>query len=97
MARDNSATGGSSNSGNTGRDRYRDNDDVRSPLEGDDRTGGNASTKSEARGNARENVGNHSRGTDADTRGADENDKTRQRPRTDQYDNDLARDNDRRR
>jgi hypothetical protein len=78
------------------RDRYRDNDDVRNPLEGDDRTGGNASTESEARGKARENVGNHSRGTDTDIRGADENDKTRQKPRADQYDTDLAKDNDRR-
>ena len=80
----------------TNRDRYRDNDDVRQPLEGDDRTAGNPSTKSEARGDARENVGNHSRGTDADVRGAEENDKTRNRPRADQYDTDLANDNDRR-
>ena len=94
MARDNSDTGSSSD---TGRDRYRDNDDVRAPLEGDDRTGGNPSTESEARGNARENAGNHARGTDADPHGAEENDKTRQRPRTDQYDTDLAKDNDRRR
>jgi len=75
----------------TSRDRHRDNDDVRAPLEGNDKTGGSADTKSEARGDARENVGNTSRGTDTDTRGADENDKTRQRPHRDQYDDDLDR------
>jgi len=76
---------------NAGRDRYRDNDDVRQPLESDAKTGGSADTKSEARGNARENIGNTSRGTDTDVRGADENDKTRQRPHRDQYDDDLER------
>jgi hypothetical protein len=73
------------------RDRYRDNDDVRAPLEDDEKTGGSADTKSEARGDARENIGNTSRGTDTDIRGSDENDKTRQRPHRDQYDDDLDR------
>jgi hypothetical protein len=71
------------------RDRYRDNDDVRQPLEGDDKTSGSADTKSEARGDARENIGNNARGTDTDVSGADENDKTRQRPRRDSFDDDL--------
>ena len=75
-----------------GRDRYRDNDDVRQPLEGNDRTGGTADTKSEARGDARENIGNTARGTDADVRGPEDNDKTRQRPPTkDEFDDDLER------
>jgi hypothetical protein len=73
------------------RDRYRDNDDVRQPLEGDDKTGGSADTKSEARGDARENIGNTARGTDADVRGAEGNDKTRERPERDSYDDDLER------
>ena len=48
------------------RDRYRDNDDVRDPLSADDRAGTRPDTRNEARGDARENVGNHSRGTAAD-------------------------------
>jgi hypothetical protein len=79
------------NTSGSSRDRYRDNDDVRQPLEGDDKTGGSADTKSEARGDARENPGNTARGTDADVRGAEGNDKTRQRPQRDQYDDDLER------
>ena len=75
----------------SGRDPYRDNDDVRQPLEGDDKTGGSADTKSEARGDARENIGNTARGTDTDVSGADGNDKTRQRPRRDSFDDDLDR------
>jgi hypothetical protein len=65
MAQDDSAE---TASGPTGRPRYRDNDDVRAPLEGDARTGANPDTKAEARGDARENVGNHSRGTAAEPR-----------------------------
>lgn len=61
------------------RDKYRDNDDVREPLEGDARTGGSADTKSEARGRARENVGNNARGTDANPTGPEGNDRTRRR------------------
>lgn len=37
-----------------GRDRYRDSDDVRRPLEGDDRGGEKPDTKSEAHGDAHE-------------------------------------------
>ena len=84
MDRDEKSSGAS-------RDRYRDNDDVRQPLEGDDKTGGSADTKSEARGDARENIGNTARGTDTDDHGAEGNDKTRQRPQRDHYDDDLER------
>lgn len=75
------------------RDRYRDNDDERNPLEGDARTGGSADTKSEARGSAREQVGNNARGTDTDERGPEANDKTRHRnDRPDEFDETLNRD-----
>ena len=84
-------------SNDTDRDHYRDNDDVRDPLEGDERTGGNPDTRSEARGDARENVGNNAQGTDVDERGPEWNDKTRHRPRPDSFDGDLGRDNERRR
>ena len=54
-----------SNTGTPNRDRYRDNDDVRDPVPADQRADADPDTKSEARGNARENVGNRSRGTAA--------------------------------
>jgi hypothetical protein len=72
------------------RDRYRDNDDVREPLEGDAKTGGSSDTRSEARGDARENIGNHSRNTAASETGEQANDKTRHRnDRADQFDTTL--------
>jgi hypothetical protein len=75
------------------RDKYRDNDDVRDPLEGDARTGGSADTKSEARGDARENIGNHSRNTAADPTGPEGNDKVRHREDApDEFDETLKRD-----
>ena len=61
------------------RDRYRDNDDVRDPIEGDQRNEAKPDTKSEARGDARENVGNHSRGTTAAPTGPEGNDNTAHR------------------
>ena len=73
----------------TGRDRYRDNDDARNPLEGDDRTGGSSDTKAEARGDARETVGNNARGTDTDVTGPAGNDKQRGSPQRDQFDDTL--------
>jgi hypothetical protein len=73
------------------RDKYRDNDDMRDPVE--DRSGTEPDTKSEARGDAREAVGNTARGTDPDPTGPEGNDRTRKRPRTDDYDRDLERDN----
>ena len=55
--RDTPASGERNTSG-SGRDRYRDDDDVRDPLAADERVGTSPDTKSEARGDARENVGN---------------------------------------
>jgi hypothetical protein len=61
---------------NTGRDPYRDNDDVRDKIDGAARNETQPDTKSEARGDARENVGNHSRNTAANpTEGG--NDRTK--------------------
>jgi len=77
---------------NTGdRSPYRDNDDVRAPLAADERQDVKSDSKFEARGNVRENVGNTARGTDADPKGPEGNDKTRRRPRRDQFDEDLGR------
>ncbi|GLC27022.1 hypothetical protein [Roseisolibacter agri] len=78
------------------RDRYRDNDDVRAPGGPDARDDVGSDSRAEARGDARENVGRHARGTDADPRGPEHNDRQRSRgDRHDQYDDDLARDNQR--
>jgi hypothetical protein len=73
------------------RDKYRDNDDVRDPLK--ERPGLDPDTKSEARGDARDAVGNTARDTDAAPTGPEGNDRTRHRPRDDDYDADLSRDN----
>ena len=69
------------------RDKYRDDDDVRDPVR--DRAGTDPDSRSEARGDARENVGNTARGTDADPSGPEGNDRTRDRPRPDEFDEDL--------
>jgi hypothetical protein len=74
------------------RSRYRDNDDERDPLAGDERVGVRPDSESEARGDARETVGNNARGTDASPIGPDGNDRTRNRPRRDDFDEDLRRD-----
>jgi hypothetical protein len=75
-------------SGPTGRDRYRDNDDVRAPVAPDQRTDPHPDSKAEARGDARENVGNHARGTAAEpTEGG--NDRTANAPRKDEFSDDL--------
>jgi hypothetical protein len=71
------------------RDKYRDNDDVRAPLR--DRAETNPDTKSEARGDAREAVGNTARDTAADPAGPEGNDRTRNRPDRDEFDPDLER------
>ena len=71
------------------RDPYRDNDDMRNPLTGDERTGAEPDSRSEARGDARETVGNNARGTDAEPYGPEGNDKTRDRPLPDAFDEDL--------
>lgn len=73
----------------TNRDRYRDDDDVRDPLSSDERSGVHPDTKSEARGKAREAIGNTARDTDTDPTGPEGNDKTRGRPRRDEFDEDL--------
>jgi hypothetical protein len=59
----------------TDREKYRDNDDVRDPVR--DRNETNPDTKTEARGDARENVGNNARGTDTDPTGPEGNDRTK--------------------
>ena len=77
-----------------GRDRYRDNDDERGVLAGADRSEVHPDSKSEARGSARENVGNNARGTDAHPTGPSGNDKTKSRSDLpDEFDDDLKRDN----
>jgi hypothetical protein len=73
----------------TSRDKYRDNDDMRDPLFGRERMGSKPDSRGEARGDARETVGNNARGTDTDPVGPEGNDKTRQRPVPDSFDADL--------
>jgi hypothetical protein len=81
------------NTSGSDREKYRDNDDVRAPLSSDDRVG-KADTRMEARGDARENVGNHARGTDANPTGPSGNDRQKSRSDLpDEFDDDLARDN----
>jgi hypothetical protein len=50
------ASGSDTNAGS--RDKYRDGDDMRDPLPPDQRVGTKSDSKSEARGDARENIGN---------------------------------------
>jgi hypothetical protein len=73
------------------RDKYRDNDDMRAPLE--DRSGTKPDTKAEARGDAREAIGNTARDTDASPSGPEGNDRNANRPRPDSFDADLDEDN----
>ena len=73
----------------TNRDKHRDGDDVRAPLVGADRAGTSPDTRNEARGAARETVGNNARGTDANPTGPEGNDRTRNRPKRDAHDIDL--------
>lgn len=75
------------------RDKYRDNDDVRAPTPPELRNESKPDTKFEARGDARENVGNTARGTAADPIGPVGNDRQRGRPHADEFDGDLAADN----
>jgi hypothetical protein len=51
------------------RDKYRDNDDVRDVISSEDRGGTKPDTKSEARGDAREAIGNNARNTAANPTG----------------------------
>jgi hypothetical protein len=74
------------------RSAYRDNDDRRDRLSGDERSDVGPDSKSEARGDAREQVGDNSRGTDrSPVSGPEGNDKTRNRPTRDEFDEDLGR------
>ena len=75
------------------RDKYRDNDDARDPLPPEQRNAVKSDSRFEARGDARENVGRHARGTDADPTDASGNDRNADRPRRDQFDEDLENDN----
>ena len=70
---------GNDTAGKSERDKYRDNDDMRNPLSADERAGTDPDTKNEARGDARENIGNTARGTVAAPTGPEGNDKTRQK------------------
>ena len=88
MPRDDQSTGETS----TNRDRYRDNDDVRDPVAPEDRNAPRTDNKFEARGDARENAGNHARNSAADPTGPEGNDDTKNRPRHDGFDDDLERD-----
>lgn len=83
-----------SDQSNSGRDRYRDNDDARAPLGAQDRNDTKADSRFEARGDARENVGNNARGTDAHPTGPSGNDRQKSRgDLPDDFDADLERDN----
>jgi hypothetical protein len=64
----------------TNRNKYRDNDDTRDPVPTEERVESKPDTKSEARGDAREAIGNTARDTDAHPTGPEGNDRTR-RPR----------------
>lgn len=82
------------NTSGSGRDTYRDNDDARGVAGPDQRDSVKGDSRFEARGDARENVGDNARGTDAHPTGPGGNDNTRHRSDTrDEYDADLARDN----
>ena len=65
------------NSKPANRDKYRDNDDMRDPLTGNDRSGTKPDSRNEARGKARENVGNTARDTRAHPTGPEGNDRTK--------------------
>jgi hypothetical protein len=89
MRSDDQAAGDLQDGGN--RSRYRDNDDQRAPLEGDSRLGVSPDSGAEAKGDAREAVGNNARATDASPTGPEGNDKTRRKPKPDEFDEDLHR------
>jgi hypothetical protein len=88
------------NDGQSGSDdtrpRYRDNDDQRDYLSGDDRNETKPESRNEARGKARETVGDNARGTDANPTGPEGNDRTKLRPQSDEFDADLSEDSERR-
>ena len=82
------------NNDETRRDRYRDNDDQRNPMDPRDRVAADADSKGEALGDAREAIGNTAHGTDAAPTGSEGNDRTRGKETVrDSFDDDLERDN----
>ncbi len=84
------------NTSGSDRDKYRDNDDARAIPGPESRDSVHSDSRDEARGEARENVGNHARGTDTNPTGPEGNDGTKHRhDRHDAFDDDLQRDNQR--
>jgi hypothetical protein len=74
------------------RPQYRHNDDERDPTPSDQRSDAKPDTKFESRGDARENIGNNARGTDASPTGPEGNDKfkhPKRGPENDSFDADL--------
>ena len=84
------------NTSGSDRDKYRDNDDARAIPGPESRDSVHSDSRAEARGDARDNVGNNARGTDAHPTGPEGNDHTKHRhDRPDAFDDDLQRDNQR--
>jgi len=73
------------------RPQHRQNDDVRDPTPSDQRSDTNPDSRFESRGDARENVGNTARGTNADPTGPEGND-TFKHPKRDPEDDDFDAD-----
>jgi hypothetical protein len=74
------------------RPQYRQNDDVREPIPSDQRSDTTPDSRFEARGDARENIGNNARGTDAEPTGPEGNDPLKhpkRNPEDDTFDADL--------
>lgn len=71
----------SGGSANRDPDKYRDNDGERDPLPPDQRLDTKPDPKSEARGDARENVGRTARGTAARPTGPEGSDRTKRKGR----------------
>jgi hypothetical protein len=71
------------------RPKYRQNDDVRDPTPSDQRSDPKPDSRFEARGDARENIGNTARGTDADPSGPEGNDKFKRPKSVDEEDFDA--------
>lgn len=93
------------NTSGSDRNKYRDNDDERGQIAPDARNSATIDTKSEARGDARENVGNNAHGTAANAEaihGTRQHDVQHGNERTrhtgeavDEFDLDLKHDNQR--
>lgn len=73
------------------RPRYRYNDDERDPIPPDQRSDTKPDTRFEGRGDAREDIGDNARGTDAAPTAPEGNDKFKHphREEQDDYDADL--------